>query len=417
MLPTLLLAIVLAAPTEAPNLSEVYQKHGIEGFLAATKEIERKQGVEAVVKAMTNLLAQKNVKVRAAAAHVLGRMGTAGRAALPQLAKALQEADVAEPLNKLGAGDIPLWLAESVVCPDDPLQNEAYSALSRLRSDDERVVAKLTEALRLSDLSVRWHAVGLLGEIGPKAATAHAALVRILTEEPKQNRSDGIFSDNEVRAWAALSLGCIGAEPEATVRLLTTMIKYYDPEIQTWSALGLGKMGEKAKAAIPSLVEALADEKFPLSRAMCAYSAHPEHPAATALVNIGPSAIPALIEALRSKHASVRRHAADALWFFGPEAKSAATALIAAVRDENKDVREQAVRALASVEQQAKIIGPALLLASRDSDRDVRIAAIYAMEDIEPKKDVPVDRLKELQNDSDKDVRKAAGEALERLEP
>ena len=154
--------------------------------------------------------------------------------------------------------------------------------------------------------------------------SGHSALVRLLEEEPRREKTaDEFFAPNEVRAHAASALGGIGAEPEQTVRLLTKTLKHSDPEIRIWSAIGLGRMGEKAKAAIPALAACLADEKMILKPGGCLWSAHPDHAAATALVDISPSSIPALIAALDAREARVRRHAANALWHCGEAARPA----------------------------------------------------------------------------------------------
>ena len=57
------------------------------------------------------------------------------------------------------------------------------------------------------------------------------------------------------------------------------------------------------------------------------------------LVDLGPAAVPALIEALGDEDAGVRRHAASLLGKIGPGAEAAVPALIAALKDEDGEVR------------------------------------------------------------------------------
>ena len=70
-----------------------------------------------------------NHPVRAAAAHVLGQLGEPAKDAVADLASALDDYQVADALNKLGAGDVSLWLVEATLDPNHPACYDSYDAL------------------------------------------------------------------------------------------------------------------------------------------------------------------------------------------------------------------------------------------------------------------------------------------------
>ena len=87
--------------------------------------------------------------------------------------------------------------------------------------------------------------------------------------------------------------------------------------------------------------------------------------AAGALGQIGPAAVPALIQALkRDEDSWVRMLAATALGAIGPDAKAAVPALIQALTDEHDDVRGQAAEALEKINIEAE--------ATEDTEFDFR---------------------------------------------
>ena len=62
-----------------------------------------------------------------------------------------------------------------------------------------------------------------------------------------------------------------------------------------------------------------------------------------------PSAVPALIKALKDKEAEVRSASAAALGAVGPEAKAAVSALVEALKDAESEVRVSAVEAIGGI--------------------------------------------------------------------
>jgi HEAT repeat protein len=113
-----------------------------------------------------------------------------------------------------------------------------------------------------------------------------------------------------------------------------------------WRAAGLlGAFGADAKTAVPALIEALEtrhglDWGFQVS-------------AAAALGMMGPEAkeaVPALIRTLQSGEPGLRSSAGFALSRIGPDAKSAVPSLLRALQDQNEEVRHNAKKALEQID-------------------------------------------------------------------
>ena len=410
-----LLVVIAAAPNDA-EIERAFEKNGAKGVLAAAEEIEQSQGAAAAVKTLTRLLTHDNFRLRAAAAHALGSMGDSGKTAVTDVVSALSDYSVSNYLAEYGKGDIPVWLAEAVLRPKSTA--DAFFALKMFGPEDERLVPMFVQALSHPHSSVRWRSVSLLGDMGAKASAARPALVRLLEEEARRQKQPGeYFSPKDVRQKAVFALGSIGAEPEATVKLLTGLLEHKEAGLRVWSALGLGRMGADAKAAIPALIEMLADEQSVLPPASCAFSAHPGHAASTALVNIGKDSIPALVQSLDARDPRVRVRAADALLFFGPKAKAATNGLIRLLQDEDADVRCRAAAALYWIAPDDKRLVKELVRLTQAKEPKVRAAGASTLGYLEPTKEIPLDSIRRLLDDPDPDVREAALGALQTHAP
>ena len=85
--------------------------------------------------------------------------------------------------------------------------------------------------------------------------------------------------------------------------------------------------------------------------------------AAEALSRIGPSAVPMLVEALKSPDGHVRRQACEVLMRMGPDAKEAVPDLMALLEDEDQELRKMAAKALGRIGPDAAPAVPALMRA------------------------------------------------------
>ena len=132
---------------------------------------------------------------------------------------------------------------------------------------------------------------------------------------------------------------------------------------------------------------------------------------------IGPPAIPLLIELLRHEQISFRRFAADASIDLAPETDSMQPALRGALRDEDSMVAADAARALGALGQRASPSVPALVKALSHEEPHVRIYAAEALASIGPKAGVATNDLAKALRDPIPGVRWAAGEALAGIGP
>jgi HEAT repeat protein len=197
-------------------------------------------------------------------------------------------------------------------------------------------VTKLVADLKSNDADVRRAAAKGIGEMGPDAKSATPALLDALKKD----------KDLFVRRFAAQALGDVEADPKTAVPALAAVLKEGDKkELLEAAVTSLGKMGP---TAVPPLIDAVKTKD-----AAPAKGAKPKKgPAPTdstalvrtkaieALGNIGAKAkpaVPVLIDSLRDPN--VRTEAAEALGNIGPDAKEAVTALrdAAAAKGNKKD--------------------------------------------------------------------------------
>lgn len=269
--------VVVGASAETAELETAFRQGGVAGFLSSVRELEQKQGAERTARTLVGLVGEgpRDVhaaavpthlfgcvspsarsqprELQAAAVHALGRMGKAGKAVLPELARALRHSDLpASLVSQLGPGDIPLWLAEVLIRRDDPSGDDAGSCLAR-RFDlqgEKRLLPLLVQAAGRADpdwpQAAEYWAVRALGTMRDAAASARPVLVAILKKEAAWNaRPNEVSNWSTLRGVAAQSLGQIGAEREGTAQLLTGMSTHRDRNLRDWCALGLALLEQR----------------------------------------------------------------------------------------------------------------------------------------------------------------------------
>jgi outer membrane protein assembly factor BamB len=132
---------------------------------------------------------------------------------------------------------------------------------------------------------------------------------------------------------------------------------------------------------------------------------------------IGPPAIPLLVQLLRHEQVSFRRFAADALIDLVPDTESIQPALRRALRDDDSMVVGDATRALGALSHRASPSVPALIKTLSHQNPYVRIYAAEALASIGPKAGAATKYLARALGDPVPGVRWAAGEALEGIGP
>jgi len=247
-------------------------------------------------------------------------------------------------------------------------------------------------ALEDADERVQWYAAYALGQLGPDASEAAEPLIAVLAQR----------SRNEyVRGNAAWALGRIGVADRAVLEVLTdTMATKVHTSVRRTCPVALGNLGPAAGPAVPALLELLEDK-----------DATVRVNAAVALwkINRHERAIAALAEMIRSGPTPAAYRATGALGRLGAEPDTVAPPLVEAFHHADRDVRRSASRALGQ-------LGPAAIGALKrplaDPDPEVRRSAVEALGWIGPKA-VP-DLIAALKNEAP-EARRAAARALGRL--
>ncbi len=263
-------------------------------------------------------------------------------------------------------------------------------------------------------------AVTALADLGPAAAPAVPALVKLFT-----------VRDEYLRLNAAVALGKVG---KAAVPALTIALTVNDADVRYYALSALGWVGADGRAATKAVIDCLADKNEGVRRkaayALGKFAAEPDDTVAAlvkllgdpngdvrlavgdALAKFGAKAVPTLLRALDDKDIAVRVGAIRALGGMGPDAKEAVPQLGRALLvNDFKEFNKSGVSA-AAAEALAKI-GKAGLRALnagvKSQHADVRRLAVEALgkagADAVP---LLVDAL----GDANVDVRRRAAEVL-----
>jgi HEAT repeat protein len=291
-----------------------------------------------------------------------------------------------------------------------------------------KTVEQWADELHSKEFRQQWHSAYVLGTLGPQAATAVPALHSLLDVRSGANEY--------ARSMAAWALGRIepAAEPEIPF-LIKTMRTTELLAVRRSSAEALGNFGPAARPAVAELVKMLenSDEPSRLNAAVALWKIdrHPRslpailemlrqggafqaYSAAIALGQMREAAgavAPALIAALHSRSADVRRAAARSLGQFG-KAAFPALAKSSALRDPDTEARRMVVEALSWMGIDAL---PALIAALEDADPAVRRAAARALGNLGLQAQSSRAALEKAASDPQEDVRAAAGKALRRI--
>lgn len=180
----------------------------------------------------------------------------------------------------------------------------AAKALGRLGWLARDALWDLAEALDDENPKVREASAQAIGQIGIDAVPTLVFMLK--------------HSDKYVRRQAVWALARLGSLARTTLPYLCDALKDTDPRTATGAAQAIGNMGSEGADAIPALAEAMRGTNIVLCRL-----------ASKALSQIGPAAIPTLIEHLQHADPFVRGESALALGWMGPSAAVAVPYLIA----------------------------------------------------------------------------------------
>ena len=224
---------------------------------------------------------------------------------------------------------------------------ERRRALEQLRGGGEKAVPVLAALFLDASADVRESAQDVVARIGPPAVPL---MIRLARDE-----------DLTARFHAVSVIGDLVPDDAGALEVLIERLDDVDERVISEAAWAVAAFRERAAPATRALVRLL-DHEVPLIRIY----------AAGGLASIGPkarSAVTRLIDALADPDEGVRRCAAEALTSFGPHAVAAVAALASALRDHNVHVQVCAAGALGS-------IGPAAASAVADLRRSLGDPAV-----------------------------------------
>lgn len=253
----------------------------------------------------------------------------------------------------------------------------------------QATMSKLDDA----DAAVRAQAARDLGSLGPAAAQAVPALAARLAD-----------ADPQVRAYAAYALGMIGPAAAPVFAKIAERVADDDPHVRREAVKALRRLKVDRAQLIPVMVRVLESS-----------STAEVVPAMHAIAEMGPEAVPALVEAL--KHDEARYWACQILAEIGPDGAEATSAVAGILKDPRVEVRREAVLCLGQFGAPAKTSAAAVLALMNDSDPGTRAAAVWtavmigaAADDVRPK-------LSALESDADPLVQVVAAWAKAKLDP
>ena len=242
--------------------------------------------------------------------------------------------DAIDAAGKLNAIDVTVVvLVEALQHEEDEVRVQAAETLATLHTSAAAAVPSLVNALRDENEYVRSSAASALGECGVHAITAVPGLIAVLKDD-----------DSHVRYRSCEALGKICSPARDIVPALIAMTKDEDHFVR-WSAVdALAELGAAAFPAIESLIHLLDTDEDESVQWLTAES--------LGKIDVeGRRAIPALIKALQSQSATVRRFAARGLEHIGPKARTAVPALERTLDDQDAGVRLAAAAALWTVDR------------------------------------------------------------------
>jgi HEAT repeat protein len=272
-------------------------------------------------------LGDPEAPVRAHAATALGKLGPVAQAAVPALKSLVNDPDAevarsaTEAIDRIDPGPGAVDALLQALGRDEPeASQKAREALANKKAMLSKAVPALVAALGSTKESVRSFAMEAIGQTGAAGASAIPKLIDSLKD-----------SSPDMRESAVKALGNIGERPSQVIPALVPMLRSSQPtSVRLEAAAALGAFGKRAAGAVSELIQTLSDSDQELRARAC-----------TSLAQIGPAAIPDLIEsATHSIKSTVRLGAVRALGEMGPAATDALSAL-ARISDSDRSAEVQ----------------------------------------------------------------------------
>lgn len=300
-----------------------------------------------------------------------------------------------------------------------PVRLQAIYAIAQLGAEGKPAIPGLIKLLKHKDWESWAEAAVTLGYLSASAKSAIPHLIENLGDNHSQVRrsassalakigKDAIPALRQAleskagvhRRYAVKALGLIAPRAQAAIPVLAACLEYESDSVQFELRRIFRQLGP---AAIPVLIESLHD-KNQVARSN----------AILILGEIGPKAersVPALIEMLNGDDKRLRSVVANALAQIGAKARAAIPALIANL-SEDESLRYDACKTLISIGQTAV---PPLILAAESNNPKVRLEVIYALGRIKHDAKGKTELLIKALRDPDQEVRRFAATAMSSL--
>ena len=351
------------------------------------------------------------------AIDALGRIGPAASDAVPVLAELMKSRRnevrrrSAMALSRIGAAAQAAIPVLTVALKDDSAEVRQY-AIETLSKIGAPAIAPLTEALKDPSNGIRRVAAEALGKVtgirgrsetgivSPEIKAAIPALVAAL--------KDVDFHVSEKAGEALANVG-LPAMPALLAAFKDAELKARAPILTV-----IARIGPQAKEAIPALVEALKEDNsnYNLTRTIAL--------AGDALVQVGPSAAPALIAAMKDLKGTGRIAIVNTLARITPPVKEAIPVFVKMfVEERGSDsyALQAASKALVEYSQTAKEVAPAVAELLADPTTGVRSSAALLLSQMGAKAKDAVPALVTATKDEEPYVRRNALRALQKIGP
>ncbi len=344
---------------------------------------------------------EESAALRRKAIWLTGQLGPEAKAAVPALAKLLNDSDpavareAAATLASIGAP-----AGEALPALLTALKNRLYGAgpaLVRIAPDSPVVLGALIEALGDRDCPFRDQLVYPLGGLRCDAARVRAALVSALHDE-----------DGGVKRAAAVVLVQLGGDTrEANDVLHSARANFYALSAMT-------KIGPAAQPMLPALLDSMKgpDTRYRLLAANALWRIDPTQ---TAL------SVSLLAEGIRRPENESTEQVyfvSRALGEIGPSARAAAPALRRVVADYRDWPRWTAAAALCQIDptERRKLL-PEIISATKDTDRLDRVSLVRTLGELGPVAKSAAPALHVIAETGEPELRPAATAALAKIEP
>ncbi|HJZ59714.1 MAG TPA: HEAT repeat domain-containing protein, partial [Gemmataceae bacterium] len=329
-------------------------------------------------------LDDEDERVRVTAANALGVAGPKAGPAAEKLAGAIRKTYPLRYDERVG------W--------DEGAEVAYWQALAQI---GEPGVAALSGLLEHSNVIVRYYATLVLGEIGPPAKAAAAALQKRLSDQQEHG---------QVRLGAASALCRIGANTDEAAALVKQAL---DTPLARFAIDAIPRMGPAGKPLIPLALEKLTSDD-PNARYAAVRLVGALEPDDVA------KAVPELAKLVNDPEPLIRRRVGAVLEKLGPAAGPAAAALGKQIQSELDEVaRDQYVDALIAMGPGAKPAAAVLvqLIDEPDLAQSMRLRVIAAAAVADPASPAVASAVVKASGDRDEAVRAAAASAIGKLNP